>query len=311
MWFKNLQAYRFTKPCDLNAETLNQQLAQHSFVPCGSQDFTRSGWVPPLGRHGSELVHVIDGYLMICSKRQDKLLPPAVINEALEDKILNIEQTEARKMPRKERQSVKDEVIFSLLPKAFARSSLQFAYISPRDNMLVVNASSARRAEELIHDLRDAVGSLSLIPLAAKNLPIDVMTQWVNSGQPTQGFALGEECELRDNADISCVIRCKNQDLSAAEIVNHLKTGMHVSKLALSWQDRIECVLDEKLIVKRLRFSDVVQEKAAEVEAEDVAQQFDVDFSIMTLELSGFFAALVIALGGEDSSNQASPGATE
>lgn len=311
MWFKNLQAYRFTKPCDLNAETLNQQLAQHSFVPCGSQDFTCSGWVPPLGRHGSELVHVIDGYLMICSKRQDKLLPPAVINEALEDKILNIEQTEARKMPRKERQSVKDEVIFSLLPKAFARSSLQFAYISPRDNMLVVNASSARRAEELIHDLRDAVGSLSLIPLAAKNLPIDVMTQWVNSGQPTQGFALGEECELRDNADISCVIRCKNQDLSAAEIVNHLKTGMHVSKLALSWQDRIECVLDEKLIVKRLRFSDVVQEKAAEVEAEDVAQQFDVDFSIMTLELSGFFAALVIALGGEDSSNQASPGATE
>ncbi len=311
MWFKNLQAYRFTKPCDLNAETLNQQLAQHSFVPCGSQDFTRSGWVPPLGRHGSELVHVTDGYLMICSKRQDKLLPPAVINEALEDKILNIEQTEARKMPRKERQSIKDEVIFSLLPKAFARSSLQFAYISPRDNMLVVNASSARRAEELIHDLRDAVGSLSLIPLAAKNLPIDVMTQWVNSGQPTQGFALGEECELRDNADISCVIRCKNQDLSAAEIVNHLKTGMHVSKLALSWQDRIECVLDEKLIVKRLRFSDVVQEKAAEVEAEDVAQQFDVDFSIMTLELSGFFAALVIALGGEDSSNQASPGATE
>ena len=177
---------------------------------------------------------------------------------------------------------------------------MQYAYISPRDNLLVVDAASAKRAEELLEDLRQALGSLSVIPLISKSQPIDVMTRWVDSGQPAPGFVLGEECELRDNADISCVIRCKNQDLATAEIVNHLKTGMHVSKLALSWQERIECVLDEKLILRRLRFSDLVQEQASEVEAEDVATQFDVDFSIMALELSTFFKALVGALGGED-----------
>ncbi len=306
MWFKNLQLYRFSKPFELNSEALNEQLGSHSFVPCGSQDLTRSGWVPPLGRHGSELVHVTNGYLMVCCKRQDKLLPAAVINEELEEKALQIEEREARTLPRKERQTLKEEVIFSLLPRAFVRSALQFAYISPRDNLLVVDASSAKRAEALIDSLREAVGPLSLIPLAAKNQPIEVMTQWVNSGNPTLGFELGEECELRDNADISNVIRCKNQDLTAAEMLNHLKTGMHVSKLALSWQQRVEFVLDEKLVIKRLRFSDVLQDKANEVEAEDVAQQFDVDFSIMALELSEFFKALVSALGGEGSSEQAS-----
>ena len=306
MWFKNLQLYRFTKPFELTPEALSEQLAEHSFVPCGSQDLTRSGWVPPLGRHGTELVHVTNGYLMVCVKRQDKLLPPAVINEALEEKILQAEAREGRNLLRKERQSLKEEVIFSMLPKAFVRSSLQFAYISARDNMLVVNASSAKRAEEFLQNLRDAVGPLSVIPLASKNQPIEVMTQWVNSGHPTQGFEIGEECELRDNADISSVIRCKNQNLAASEILNHLKTGMHVSKLALGWQERVECVLDEKLAIKRLRFSDVVQEKANEVEAEDVAQQFDVDFSIMALELSEFFKALVAALGGENSAKQAS-----
>ena len=127
------------------------------------------------------------------------------------------------------------------------------------------------------------------------------MTQWVNSGQPTENFELGEECELRDNADIKSIIRCKNQDLATTEIVNHLKTGMHVSKLALSWQERIECVIDDKLAIKRLRFSDLVHEKALEVEADDVAQQFDADFSIMSLELSGFLKALVGAFGGVDS----------
>ena len=153
---------------------------------------------------------------------------------------------------------------------------------------------------ELLNALPHALGSLSVVPLASKSPPIAVVTRWVDSGQPAQGFVLGEECELRDNTDISCVIRCKNQDLGAAEIVSHLKTGMHVSKLALRWQERIECVLDEKLILRRLRFSDLIQEQANEIEAEDVATRFDVDFSIMALELSAFFKALVSALGRED-----------
>ena len=65
MWFKNLQLYRFTKPFELDAESLGRQLSEYSFTPCGSQDSSRSGWVPPLGRHGSEFVHASNGYLMI------------------------------------------------------------------------------------------------------------------------------------------------------------------------------------------------------------------------------------------------------
>ena len=303
MWFKNLQLYRFTKPFELTSEMLSEQLAQQRFEPCGSQELSRAGWVSPLGRHSDELVHESNGYLMICSKRQDKLLPSSVINEFLEEQVLEIESTESRKVSRKERTSIKEEVIFSLMPKAFVRSSLQFAYISLRDNMLVINASSEKRAEDLIHDLREALGSLPLIPLTAKNLPIDLMTRWVNSGELTDNFELGEECELRDNADVSGVIRCKNQNLGSEEILNHLKTGMHVSKLALSWHERVEFILDEKTAIKRLRFTDLVQEKADEAEVDDVAGQFDVDFSIMTLELSEFVKALMSALGGEAESD--------
>jgi recombination associated protein RdgC len=253
-------------------------------------------------------VHATNGYLMVCSRRQEKVLPAAVINEALEEKALQIEEREQRNLPRKERKSLRGEVMFSLLPRALARSSLQYAYISPADNLLVVDAASAKRADDLLQELRNALGSLSVIPLTSRSLPIDVMTRWVNSGHPAQGFELGEECELRDNNNINCRIRCKNQDLSTVEIVNHIKTGMHVSKLAVNWQQRIECVLDEKLVIKRLHFSDLVQEQANELDAEDAATRFDVDFSLMTLELSGFFKALLDALGGEELSQPASAG---
>ena len=76
-------------------------------------------------------------------------------------------------------------------------------------------------------------------------------------------------------------------------------------------QQRIEFVLDEKLTVKRLRFSDIVQEQASDTEAEDAAAQFDVDFSIMALELSGFIKALTEAFGGAEESESTTAANTE
>jgi len=140
-------------------------------------------------------------------------------------------------------------------------------------------------------------------------LPIQVMTDWLENGSVATGFELGQACELRDNDDVSSVIRCTNQNLESTEINSHIKASMHASKLALCWQERVECIVDDKLAVKRLRFTDVVQEKADEVDAQDAIEQFDVDFSIMTLELSAFIKALMEAFGGED--NDSAPDADQ
>lgn len=302
MWFKNLQAYRFTKPFEFDPESLGDLLEQHAFKPCSSQELTSSGWTPPLGRHGTDFVHAAGGYIMVCNKRQDKLLPSAVINEELEEKILELEVAQDRKISRKEKRDLKEEITFSLLPRAFVRSSLQFAYISLKENHLIVNASSEKRADEMVSNLRNALGTLPVMPLTCKHQPLGTMTHWLKTGQPTDGFALGGECELRSDNDISQIIRCKNQDLSSTDILSHLKSGMHVSKLELSWDERIEFVLDEKLVIKRIRFTDVVQDKVEQNEQrnDDAASAFDVDFSIMTLELSAFIKAMIKALGGED-----------
>ena len=303
MWFKNLQVYRFTKPFELSSEELNDQLQEKAFQPCGSQDLSRYGWVPPLGRHGTEYVHFCGGYIMICAKRQDKVLPAAVINEQLEEQVTAIQDAEGRGVGRKERVSLKEEITFSLLPRAFTRSSQQFAYIAPKEGLLVVNSSSTKRAEELLTYLRDTITSVPVIPLTANNLPQNVMTDWLKTGQPAKGFELGHECELRDPSDEGGVIRCKHQDLSSTDINNHIKSGMFVSKLGLHWDGGIDCVVDDQLAIKRLSFDDMIQEKAEQRDAQDAAEQFDVDFSIMTLALSSFITAITAAFGGENTSS--------
>jgi recombination associated protein RdgC len=298
MWFKNLRVYRLTKEFTLTAEKLNELLEPAAFVPCGSQDVARYGWVPPLGRHGSELVHSTNGYLMVCAKKQEKVIPAAVVNEMVEEKALIISEKESRNVGRKERQNLKDEVLLEMRPKAFARSRLQYAYIAPQDGWVVVNASSAKAAEELLENLREALSSLAVVPLAAKNIPQQTMTHWLTAPEAPAQFEFGHECELRDPKDSGSVIRCKNQDLVAEEIHNHLVAGLQVHKLGLVWKEHVELMVDDQLSIKRLKFGDEVLEKADSREAEDAVQSFDNDFAVMTVEISALLKDLLEAFGG-------------
>jgi recombination associated protein RdgC len=298
MWFKNLRVYRLTKPFEMSASALGEALSARAFQPCGKQDLMQYGWVPPLGRHGQEFVHSTNGFMMVCAKKQEKILPAAVINEHLEEKVAQISQEEGRAVGRSERQNLKEEILFSLLPYALTRSQLQFAYIAPNENWIVINTTSAKKAEDMLGALRDAVGSLPVIPLTCKNMPSQSMTTWLTASQLPDGFEFGDECELEAPKDEGRTIRCKKQDLTADEITNHISTGMVVRKMALAWQNTVQCIIDQDLGIKRLKFSEEILDKVNERSPETAAEEFDLDFNIMTMELRGFLEAVQSAFGG-------------
>ena len=299
MWFKNLRVYRLNKPFELSPEELNEKLDEHEFQPCGKLDPQRSGWVMPLGRHGSEFVHAVSGNIVVAFKQEDKILPSSVIKEHLDERVLAISEQESRHVSRKERDAIKDEVIFSLLPKAFTKSNICFAYIAVRENLIVVNASSAKRAEDLLTALRESMGSLSCVPLTPKQAPTSVMTSWLRNRSAEANFEVAEECELAAPKD-GRVIRCKNQDLTADEVISHLDAGMVVNKLALIWKEGVQFVLDDQFAIKRLRFEDVIREKAEISNAETAAEEFDQEFAVMVVELAGLISDLTSAFGGVD-----------
>ncbi len=300
MWFKNLRIYRFSQPFELTPENLSDLLAKKEFTSCGKQSEYSYGWVPPLLNQDGDFVHTANGCIMICAKKQERLLPTSVINEALNERIAEIADREGRVVGRKARSDLKDEIRFDLLPRAFVRSSTHYAYIVPKLGWLILNVASDKQAEEFLETLRDAIGSLPVVPLVVKNNPAQSMSNWISSSTPPKGFEIGQECELRDPLEKTSVIRCKHQDLGAADIINHVHSGMEVAKLALTWSGGIDFIVDDNVNIKRLSFADEIQEQADEVGAQDEAQQFDIDFSIMTIELEAFIHALIEAFGGLD-----------
>lgn len=297
MWFRNLQLYRLIETFDQTPESLHEALGERAFKPCAGLDTHSLGWVPPAGREATERVHVSDGRIMLCLRREDRILPSAVVREHVEDKAEAIAQAESRPVGRKEKQRIKEEVLVDLLPRAFTRSSHQFAYIDPAAGWVVVDSATPKKAEELLSALRETLGSLRLKPLSVNTAPASVMTRWLEAST-APGFELGDECELKEPVDNGGIMRGRRIDLASAEVRSHLDAGMQVAKLAVEWQERIGCILCEDLGIRRLRFLDLVMNEAAEIDADDALARFDADFALMGMELARFIPAVIDAFGG-------------
>lgn len=299
MWFKNVRAYRLTSPFTLSAEQLEEQLAQRAFQHCGATQPASLGWVPALGGETTALVHPVDGRLLLRMKREERILPPAVVKEMLQEKVAAIEEEQARKVYRKERLTLQDEIVLDCLPRAFTRSNSLYAYIDTRANWIFVDASSATRAEELLNTLRECIGSFPVLLPQVNEAPTATMTGWLAHQSLPADFALGEECELREPGDEGGVVRCKGVDLLGEEVETHLNAGRQVVKLALNWEERVNLVLAEDLCLRRLKFSDELVSQNDDVAEDDLAVRLDADFALMSSAITGLQERVMALFGGE------------
>ncbi|CNJ02809.1 recombination-associated protein RdgC [Yersinia aldovae] len=299
LWFKNLMVYRLSREVSLSADEMEKQLSALSFTPCGSQDMAKTGWVSPMGSRSDTLTHTVNGQIVICARKEEKILPSPVIKQELQAKIERLEGEQHRKLKKTEKDALKDEVLHSLLPRAFSRFNQTYLWIDTVNDLIMVDAASAKRAEDTLALLRKSVGSLPVVPLTLEN-PIELtLTEWVRSKELPAGFALMDEAELKAILEDGGVIRCKKQDLFSDEIAVHIEAGKLVTKLALDWQERVQLVLSDDGSLKRLKFADTLREQNDDIDREDFAQRFDADFILMTSELAALINNLIEALGGE------------
>jgi recombination associated protein RdgC len=303
MWFKNILFYRFTKPFDVSSETLESQLTESPFKPCGANDIYQLGWSSPLQKHSDQLVHVCQDYWMICLQKQERILPSSVVNEQVQEKINAIEEEQHRKVTRKEKTELKEEITLQLLPKSFTKTSRHFAYLCPSKGYMVINTSSAKLADEFTSYLRKTIGSLPIKFPAVKQAPSSVMTHWVtkDASLPAE-LTLGYECELTSNGDEKGSIKYKGLELDQKQIEEQIQSGMEVTKLALDWRESVSFLLGSDLSIKRIKFGDLLQEQLDDSNAEDAASQFDAGFSIMSMEFDRLIPDILNAFGGEDTS---------
>lgn len=295
--FKNALIYRLSRDLNWDVEEIEQQLVTFAYAPCGPHDFAKSGWIAPIGE---QLAYVSStNGILLTLQREEKLLPKPVINDALRAKVEKLEGEQHRKLKKTERDSIRDEVVQTLLPRAFSRYSKTNVWIDTKQGLIVVDAASAKKAEDALALLRKSLGSLPVVPLMMAS-PIELtLTEWVRSGNAPAGFVLEEEAVLKAVLDGGGVIRCQDQELTGDEIATNIVAGKLVTSLGLNWSEKISFVLNDAGSIKKIKFADVLIDQNCDIDSDDYAQRFDADFHLYTGEMRQLITALIAALGGE------------
>jgi recombination associated protein RdgC len=285
MLFRNLTLFRFPLPLREALETLPDRLPEHALRPLGPLELSTRGFVSPFGRNHEALSHQVGDCVLIALGGEDKILPAAVVNEALAEKLDAIRENEGRSPGGKERKRLKDEVLTDLLPRAFAKPSRTMAYLDLESNWLIVDTASRKNAEAVVSGIREALGSFPALPVNAEDSPRAILTGWIGGEELPEGFALGDECELRDPVDQGAIVKARRQELGSTEIAEHLKAGKQCFHLGLVFADRLSFVLGEDMVVRKLKFLETATEELEQDNRESLEAELDANFALMSGEL--------------------------
>ena len=296
MWFKQLTIYPLNKDKLPDLEMLANKLQEAAFKPCMGLDWDSIGFSSPVS-FSPEMVFPAQNTWRIALKKEEKVLPAAVVRDILDEKINEIREIEGRNVGRKEKIELKENITDDLLPRAFTKSSKTEAIIDSQYGFLLINQANSNRTEMLLTKLRDALGGLEAKLPRTQQSPGSLMTEWLLQSSAAGHFELDSDCELKGLGDAAPVVRISHQDLTAEDVVNLVKNGKIVTQLGLCWQDRVRFVLTQDFTLKRIQFLDVVQEEAAG-QGDDMQSITFASQILMAEALGELLSELVHHLGG-------------
>lgn len=311
MWFSNLIVYKFKQPANYNTEEFEAALAQDVIRKPGEQELSTFGWGKALGKHGETLAHFCKDHILVCAKTITKNIPASVVNELLAEKVEAIETTENRPVKKKEKDELKEVILLEMMKDAYTKTTTLHAFIDMKNGLLVVNAASFNKAEELLALLRKSLGSLPVVP-AFSNIDLDaLLTTWLTSYKAPDGFAIGGDAHLEEPLDSGQNVKLAGHDLACDEVKAHLESGKRVTLLRFDWKERLKFTLKDDGSIKRLVFGEMLKEENADIPKEEMARKLDADFFLASSEIVQLLLELLIGCGDDSFSEVKSEAAAE
>lgn len=296
MWFKNLTIFQCEEKFEYDVETLQDRLSETVTRPCGNTETFTYGWASPLGDNSDVLALQASDCLLICARKQERLLPASIVRDALNKRVTEIETNETRKIYSKEKSQMRDQITFELLPQAFIKQQSTNLYIDKKLGLIMVDTTNASRAEAVTELLRKALGSLKISLLETNSSPNVIMTNWLLEKKLPAHFVIEDQCTLLDVKRGSGMIKCQQQDLFSHEITEHLNAGKQITELSLTWQDRLTFTISQDLKIKRIKPLEIIKDN--EEEFDDSTQQILADFLLMSQVFSELVSDIFTVFDG-------------
>ena len=292
--FRNVRFYKLDSEWPESEKALSKILEKAGFEPCGPLTERSSGWVPVDKNAGNSLARRVNGADLLKLRSQSRVLPPAVINEELENRIEEFRNRMREEPSPREKRRLKAETRDELMPKALLKSDRIWGYVDLKEKIIGIDAAQDSAAERFLRRLQTPFDGLKIRPLQFKE-PVDKLLTAIFLGGAPGNFSVGRECRMRDAADAGSIVRWTDFDLSDRTIRDHVTNGMHLMQLAIIYDEILACVIDEKGVVTKLRL--LGMDDDGDNHNDPVARQ-DAEFALITGILRRLLGDLKKLLGG-------------
>jgi recombination associated protein RdgC len=293
--FRNVRFYQLKSDWPDSEAALSRELDKAGFQPCGPLTERSSGWVPVDQTAGELLARRLNGADLIKLRSQSRVLPPAVVNEALEEQIDEFRARMQEEPGRREKKRLKAETREKLLPKALLKSDRIWGYMDLGEKIIGIDAAQASVAERFLRHLRMPFGEMELRPLKYQKPVGDLLVQMFLGNAPEK-FNLGRECRMQDAADAGSTVRWTDFDLTDSTIRNHVADGMRLTHLAVEYDNVLGCVIDENGVFSKLRI--LGMDDKDEISEREPLARLDAEFVLLTGILRQMVGDLKKLLGG-------------
>lgn len=330
--FRSLSAYRMTAEVPLfnDLEALNEALAKVAEHQPAASSLNSVGFRPtlatrryekeqknqdpesPLDQNDRQYANAPDGrpnhLIHLELATWERQVPGWEVRRRLAEAVEKIELNEQRKVYKKERDQLKDEVVQNIMMNALIKPTFLQGLVMPQHRLILIDTASPNKAEIFLSLLREALGSLPVRPIRVKLEPSVTMTEWLRDKQAANGFSLLDGVIMED--DDSGKVGMVHQDITDNVVDEHLSHGLMATKLAVAYGN-MSFVLEQAgsvagIKIRKIYHSDLVADEFFSNNGEDCDPITETNglHLLQADSLRDMLTDLVLALGGEDEPRQ-------
>lgn len=316
MWFGTLNLYYLDGPAP-EIGALEAALASKPYRACTPRQEQSIGFANPWSDDVDSFTYGVMGSVFMCLKLETREVPGAVIREEVEKRGRALLKSDPllKKVGSKTKAALKEQVKHELLPKAFSKMDRVQFYIDTRANLLVINASNAKKVDALRALLSGFFPDTKFCPVRTQREPMAVMTEWVRAAGAPGVWEIGHKAVLGCVEDKSAIQYRAYEIESDDYIREYTRSERQVTSLELEWDNKISFVLKDDALMTGVKFiGESLSELENETGGEGEGNARDAILALMPGTVRELYDALLGEFGGLmkfDENENAAPAANE
>lgn len=287
----------------LSAENLSEALQEPTIVDPLKTQWGVAGFSRP-SNFGNLTVFVgADNTRVLNVQVRERVLPAKVIRTHLEDRIAADTIRQGYRPGRKQIAELKDLVTMELLPTSHIRHVDTQVMIT--GDYLFVGTGSARTVDVVMSQLMSLFpdDDLAFKPIAwGRDVSKFLMDALLDETTDGCEFTRSRSVTLKSSA--KAVAKFKDIGLDVDSVKERVSAGMRPVDLAVEYGDTMTFTLTDQMLIKSIRFSDVLLSQTHDTENE--VDEFDATTALVSGELRKMFADLLTAIPLRDELEEAS-----